>query len=85
MHSISTSVLSGNVLTATHLVTLATRNVSKKKKSEGGGNIRSAGLNITPILHIDGVHLGEVIHIGQKHVHFDDLVDVRPSFFEDVG
>lgn len=35
-----------------------------KKIKERGKNLRSARLHITPVLHVDGVHIGEIIHVG---------------------
>lgn len=81
MHSISTSVSKGSVLTATHLdkVSILRRRYTTAKY------IRPAWLHITPVLRINRVHTGKVIHIRQEHINLDDLVDVRSSSFEDMG
>lgn len=47
--------------------------------------IRSAWLDVSPVLHIHRVHIGKVIHIGQEHVDLDHLVDIRSCGFEDIG
>lgn len=82
MHSISTSVFKGNVLTATHLdrVSVIPENVQQSSRY-----VRPAWLNITPVLHINRVHIGKVIHIRQEHIDLDDLVDIRSGGFEDMG
>lgn len=35
------------------------------------------------VLLEDAVHLGEVRHVVQEHVHLDDLVDGRAGFLQD--
>lgn len=47
--------------------------------------IRPAWLNITPVLRINRIHIGKVIHIRQEHIDLDDLVDIRSGGFEDMG
>lgn len=49
------------------------------------GNVRPAWLDIPPVLHVDRVHLGKVVHVGQEDVDLDDLVDARAGGLEDVG
>lgn len=39
--------------------------------------IRPTRLNIAPVLHVDRVHIGKVVHIGQEDIDLDDLVDIR--------
>ncbi|KAL3704129.1 hypothetical protein TMatcc_009819 [Talaromyces marneffei ATCC 18224] len=68
MHSISTSVLRGKVLTATQL----SHHPPKK-------------LDIAPVLRIHRIHIRKVVHIIQKHIDLDHLVDRSTSCFEDVG
>jgi hypothetical protein len=48
-------------------------------------NSRPARLHITPVLHVDRVHLGEVIHVGQEDIDLDDLVDIGTGFLENVA
>jgi hypothetical protein len=36
-------------------------------------------------LHVHGVHLGKVIHVGQENIDLDDLGDVGAGLLEDVG
>lgn len=48
-------------------------------------DLRPAGLHIAPILAIHLVHLGKVVHVGQEHVHLDDIVDGAPGGIEDSG
>jgi len=65
-HFISTSVFNGNVLTATQLKLLAVRlKASIKFRS------RSCRLDFTPILHVNLIHFGEVVHIAQENVDLD--------------
>lgn len=81
MHSISTSVFKGSVLTATHLdeVSIFPRIYATTKY------IRPAWLHITPVLRINRVHTGKIIHIGQEYIDLDDLIDVRSGGFEDMS
>lgn len=37
--------------------------------------LRPAGLNIAPVGHVDLVHGGKVIHVGEEDVDLDDIVD----------
>ena len=82
MHSISTSVFNGRVLTATHLHQLVSIRILRSK---GKYNVRPTRLNLTPILHINRIHIGKVIHIRQKDIHLEHLCDVAPSRLEDVA
>lgn len=85
-HSISTSVLSGSVLTATHLYVSisAFREVlsgeqtglaqSRRAKSH---HLRPARFNVTPVGHINLVHLRKVVHISEEDIDLDDFVNGR--------
>ena len=44
---------------------------------------RSARLHISPIGHVNLIHLRKIIHIAQKHIDLDNLCQIRASFFED--
>lgn len=37
-------------------------------------NLRSAGLDITPVGGVNLVHLGKVVHVGEEDVDLDDLL-----------
>lgn len=76
MHSISTSVLRGSVLTATHLLHTVVSKPRKAMRSAQGPHLRPAWLNISPVGHVDLIHLGKVVHVGQEHINLDDFVDV---------
>lgn len=52
---------------------------------DSGVNSRSAGLDIAPVLHVNGVHLSKVIHVGQEDIDLDDLCDIGAGLLEDVG
>lgn len=88
MHSISTSVFNGSVLTATHLQGTTyqhpTAHRQKIRKGEKR-HLRPTGLHIAPVLHVNRVHLAKVIHVGQKHVDLDHLGDVGTGRLEDMG
>lgn len=45
-------------------------------------DLRPAWLHITPVSHVDLVHLGKVIHAGQEDIDLDDLVDVGTGGLE---
>lgn len=81
MHSISTSVFNGNVLTATHLLNISQQPIPVPLDRK---HLRPRRLNLAPVLRIHGIHIRKVIHIIQEHVHLDDLVEGRASLFEDV-
>lgn len=78
VHSISTSVLRGRVLTATHLYIM----LASGPKSRDLGDSRPAGLNITPVLHVNLIHGSKVVHVGQKDVDLDNMVDSGASSLE---
>lgn len=40
-------------------------------------DLRSARLDIAPILHVDFVHGMEIVHVGEKDVHLDNIVNRR--------
>lgn len=48
-------------------------------------NLRAARLDIAPIGHVHLVHLGKVVHVGEKDVDLDDLVDTSARSLEDGG
>jgi hypothetical protein len=74
IHSISTSVFSGNVLTATHLQPSHQLSIPGPHYKDEG-YIRPTRLHIPPILHINRIHLRKVTHIRQEHINLDHLVD----------
>lgn len=45
---------------------------------------RPAWLHITPILHVDRVHLSKVIHVGKENIDFDHFIDCCTGFFKNV-
>jgi hypothetical protein len=72
VHSISTSTFNGKVLTATHLHLISTHHSIITDYDS-----RPTRLNSTPILRINLVHLGKIIHISQEYIDFNDVVDAR--------
>lgn len=48
-------------------------------------NSRPTRFNIPPVLHIDGIHLGKVIHIRQEHSNLEDLGEIATGGFENVS
>lgn len=64
MHLISTSVCSGSVLTATHLQSPTLVSNKKEIETENDNNARSRWFDLAPVLSIDLVHLGEILHVG---------------------
>ena len=51
----------------------------------GRNHSRPARLDIPPILRVHRIHIRKVVHIIQKHIHFNNLVNRGTSRFEDVG
>lgn len=49
--------------------------------SDGGSISRSAGFDIAPVLAVDLVHGGKVIHVGQEDIDLDDLENVGSGSF----
>lgn len=47
----------------------------------GESHLRPAGLYLAPILAVDFVHGGKIIHIGKEDIDFHNLVDVGPGGF----
>lgn len=81
MHSISTSVPSGNCFAATQLGS----SVSVSDHVICSLPIRSARFHIPPVLGVDFVHLRKVGHIGQEDVDFDRVVDSGTCGLQDRG
>jgi hypothetical protein len=48
-------------------------------------DLRSAWLDITPVLGVDRVHCVKVVHVGQEDVDLDDLGDVCSGSLKDIG
>lgn len=46
-------------------------------------NSRPSRFHISPICHVHLIHRREIIHIGQKDIDFDDVIDIRPRGGED--
>jgi hypothetical protein len=40
---------------------------------------RPTGLNIAPVLHVNLVHGGKVIHVGQEHIDLDSIIEACAS------
>lgn len=81
MHSISTSVFLGRVLTATHLYQVSSYSGYPSKEES---NIRPARLDISPVLHINRVHVVKVVHIRDEDVDLHNLGNIRSCRFEDM-
>jgi hypothetical protein len=39
-------------------------------------SLRPGRLHITPIERIDGIHIGEIVHVRYENIDLDDLCDV---------
>lgn len=40
---------------------------------------RPTGLNITPVLNVNLVHGGKVIHVGQEHIDLNSIIEACAS------
>jgi enamine deaminase RidA (YjgF/YER057c/UK114 family) len=49
----------------------------------GGKNSRAAGLHITPVLHVDRVHLREIIHVFLSNM--DDFAEMNSVYMQYWG
>lgn len=76
-------MLSGKVLTATQLGKSRV-SVSIFDAPSIQSYVRSARFDVSPVLSINRVHLGEFVHVGQEDVDFDDLFDASASGFQNL-
>lgn len=51
----------------------------------GGSSSRPARLLIPPILHVDLIHRRIILHIAQKHIDLDYILNRGAGCFEHVG
>lgn len=80
VHSISTSTLRGRVLTATQL---CDGEYVPPFHQQRVSSSRPAGFYVAPVLAIDLVHGGEVVHASEEDIHLDDLEDIRSGSLQD--
>jgi hypothetical protein len=45
------------------------------KTDKFADNLRSARLDISPVLHVDFIHSRKVVHVGKKDVHLNDILN----------
>ena len=96
VHSISTSVFKGSVLTATHLKNMTKTPILLAKSSlnvlvenssltRRWSDSRAARLDLSPVGAVDLIHLGKVGHVGEEHVDLDDILDGGAGGLENGG
>ena len=85
VHSISTSVLRGRVLTATQLFIIHMSVILSHLCNELCEVVdsRPARLDITPVGGVDLVHGSKVVHAGEEDVDLDNVVKAGASGLKD--
>jgi hypothetical protein len=55
----------------------------EKWKEKEEGDSRPRRLHIAPVRRIHLIHLGKVLHIGEKDIDLDDVLETRSCRFQD--